>query len=571
MPGRQAVAAVDISSPFERSGLRVRFAAAGAALLLAACGNGDPGPDTAGGAPGELTVIAESHDGSALETFGAHLLDPEEGWLAPPDETREAEDGRAVLRLRGDGPHIVRVDAPGHRPFFVFLLAPAEGLRLSARLGAPARLTAPRPAVVGDFGTEEVDMEEREDGRWVAEIETDRERFRYGIAGFTAMTRMPGEEGRSVVREGPRQHQAGFLREVARKRGEGPVRITFDPAAVPEPGRGDLSLGGGEDPALEGVARVFHVMTSEVLSSFEGEEDHHAVGEGGPYDHDLSGFRRYLERLEAEYGSRRVIRAAALADAFFGTTSPYDELSQDDAEAILESVPGTSPLWLFWGRLLGDIAGRADAGPHLDRLEEAAAAHPARTIRAEAWFALVQHHHEEGNEDRWHAAFDELTSRFAGHWRVTQAYAEHAPEDPVEVGERLAIEAFGDPADPDRTVDLRELEGDYVLLNFWSPGCAASVDAVPELSEVQGSFAEDGVTVAGVALTADVEAVEAVRTEHGATWPMAVEDPREGRAAQELGIMFTPRFLLLGPDREVVADHGPELSRAEVRETLEGR
>ncbi len=58
-------------------------------------------------------------------------------------------------------------------------------------------------------------------------------------------------------------------------------------------------------------------------------------------------------------------------------------------------------------------------------------------------------------------------------------------------------------ADADRTVELKTLRGQVVVLNFWATWCAPCVEEMPSLVRMQHAMKDKGVTVLAVSVDDD--------------------------------------------------------------------
>ena len=115
----------------------------------------------------------------------------------------------------------------------------------------------------------------------------------------------------------------------------------------------------------------------------------------------------------------------------------------------------------------------------------------------------------------------------------------------------LPSELIGQPAphfslprmDDDGTVDLGELDGQVVVLNFWASWCTPCRAEHQALSAAWGRYRERGVVVLGVSFEDTREAGLAFRDELGGDWPL-VEDPGSGTAI-DYGVFGVPETFVI--------------------------
>lgn len=112
---------------------------------------------------------------------------------------------------------------------------------------------------------------------------------------------------------------------------------------------------------------------------------------------------------------------------------------------------------------------------------------------------------------------------------------------PGIVGETIDGESF----------DLEELDGQFVVVNFFATWCIPCVREHPELVNFERRHAVAGdAAVVSVVYDAKVDTVREFFTENGGEWPV-VTDP-DGRTALEYALTGVPESFLVDPDGVVV-------------------
>lgn len=122
------------------------------------------------------------------------------------------------------------------------------------------------------------------------------------------------------------------------------------------------------------------------------------------------------------------------------------------------------------------------------------------------------------------------------------------------------------------TLDLNELRGKVVLIDFWSTNCASCVEAMPEIKRVYDDHHKDGFEVVGVVFNNEKERerVAQILRKLGVTWPQSMQGSLStSELAQRLGFYYVPWTFLLDQNGLLVTTdvRGPKLEQ-EVRRLL---
>ncbi|MGA0094374.1 MAG: peroxiredoxin family protein [Chthoniobacterales bacterium] len=108
-----------------------------------------------------------------------------------------------------------------------------------------------------------------------------------------------------------------------------------------------------------------------------------------------------------------------------------------------------------------------------------------------------------------------------------------------------------------RKVDLAELRGKVVLIDFWATWCPPCVEEVPGVVEASEKFKDRGFEIVGISLDQDKAALEKFIAENKMTWPQFFDGKGwDNELAKRFNIQSVPTMWLL--DREgKLADPNP--------------
>jgi cytochrome c-type biogenesis protein CcmF len=144
-----------------------------------------------------------------------------------------------------------------------------------------------------------------------------------------------------------------------------------------------------------------------------------------------------------------------------------------------------------------------------------------------------------------------------------------------ESGGRVQI---GEPA-PDFTIDLltgsqldlQEMDGDIVVINFWAPWCEPCEDELPDLQAIWEEYQERDVAFVGIGFEEDLTDLVAMATDFGLTYPQGLDI--DNRATADYGITGVPETFVVDRDGNVAFVHvGPVVAstlRSELDALLE--
>ena len=101
------------------------------------------------------------------------------------------------------------------------------------------------------------------------------------------------------------------------------------------------------------------------------------------------------------------------------------------------------------------------------------------------------------------------------------------------------------------SVDLRQLRGQVVVVNFWASWCLACREEHPDLLAAWERYRERGVVLVGIDFEDTENAALAYAEEMGGDWPL-VTDPNS-RTAIAYGVYGVPETFVIAPDGTITA------------------
>lgn len=104
-----------------------------------------------------------------------------------------------------------------------------------------------------------------------------------------------------------------------------------------------------------------------------------------------------------------------------------------------------------------------------------------------------------------------------------------------------------------RKVDLADLRGKVVLVDFWATWCPPCVEEAPQLVEAYEKFKDRGFEIVGISLDSDKAALEKFTAENKMPWPQFFDGKGwDNELAARFKIQSVPTMWLLGRDGKLV-------------------
>lgn len=117
-----------------------------------------------------------------------------------------------------------------------------------------------------------------------------------------------------------------------------------------------------------------------------------------------------------------------------------------------------------------------------------------------------------------------------------------------------------------REINLADMKGKVVLVDFWATWCVPCLKAMPGLKAVYDEFSERGFEIVGISLDSDREKLESYIEKEALAWPHYFDGKGwENDIAARYGIESIPSTFLIGPDGTIAAT---DLNETDLREQV---
>ena len=107
-----------------------------------------------------------------------------------------------------------------------------------------------------------------------------------------------------------------------------------------------------------------------------------------------------------------------------------------------------------------------------------------------------------------------------------------------------------------RAVDLSQMRGKVVLIDFWATGCVPCVEALPEITAVYDKYHDQGFEVVGISFDTDKEDLARFIKERGLHWPESFDGAGflNNKFGLQFGVRAIPHTLIIDKKGCLVID-----------------
>jgi peroxiredoxin len=113
------------------------------------------------------------------------------------------------------------------------------------------------------------------------------------------------------------------------------------------------------------------------------------------------------------------------------------------------------------------------------------------------------------------------------------------------------------PAIDGSTVDLANLRGKVVLLDFWATWCPPCRGEVPNVVSVYNKYHSRGFEIVGISLDQNRDSLSQFTANNGMTWPEFFDGQSWGNSlARHFDIRFIPQMWLLDRQGRIITKDG---------------
>jgi thiol-disulfide isomerase/thioredoxin len=108
-------------------------------------------------------------------------------------------------------------------------------------------------------------------------------------------------------------------------------------------------------------------------------------------------------------------------------------------------------------------------------------------------------------------------------------------------------------------VDLSQMHGKVVLIDFWATWCPPCLTISPDILGLYKKYHSQGLEIIGISVDSDKQAMLDFVKKEGAPWPQYFDDKGDNALVDKLGVDSFPTLWLVGRDGTLVNPNFREL------------
>jgi peroxiredoxin len=171
---------------------------------------------------------------------------------------------------------------------------------------------------------------------------------------------------------------------------------------------------------------------------------------------------------------------------------------------------------------------------------------------SEIYTSLIGHYNSEDEIELVIKYSRKLVELDANEWYVNHGLGFLHEIESLQLGQQSP--SFSAISLQGETFTLEDLEGKFVILEFWGTWCGPCIPEIPHLQTLWEKHGEDSLLILGIALDDNEDVVTEFIEERDMSWPQILQSDRfRGELVELFNVVGIPRMYLINPSGEIVA------------------
>lgn len=258
----------------------------------------------------------------------------------------------------------------------------------------------------------------------------------------------------------------------------------------------------------------------------------------------------FFEYYKSHKGTNSADRAFSSAFLMWGNTG-----NDQYVEEALATLENESELWIYVIHPLSNIYHREENlsyENYIDYLHELENRITDPKSKSQVFTNLVRYYksQEENEKVRYYA--QKMVELDGGEFFVDFALGQLHELESLQIGQQAPH--FATQTVSGNTLSLSDLNGKFVLLEFWGTWCGPCKPEVPHLKTLNEKHGEENMTIVGIALDEDEKVVRNYAAENKMDWPQILQSERwEDEIVSSYNVLGVPRMYLIDPKGTIIA------------------
>lgn len=263
---------------------------------------------------------------------------------------------------------------------------------------------------------------------------------------------------------------------------------------------------------------------------------------------------KYAKEFYSHYrdhkGSESADRAFMSTFLLWGNTGNYTHV-----EEAISTLENDSKLW---GAVIHPLSNIYHRNEDLIYNDYIAYLHELENLitdpksRSQLFLTLVRYYKSEGENDKVRDYAQKMVEIDVEEFFVDFALGQLHELESLQIDQQAP--QFKTQTINGKSISLSDLNGEFVLLEFWGTWCGPCTPEIPYLKTLYEKYDDGTMTILGVALDENEEVVQEFTAENEMAWPQILQSKRwGGEIVESYNVSGVPRMYLVDPEGKIVA------------------
>lgn len=256
----------------------------------------------------------------------------------------------------------------------------------------------------------------------------------------------------------------------------------------------------------------------------------------------------FYDYYKSHKGKKSAERAFSSAFMMWGNTG-----NDKHVKEALATLDYDSHLWGLILNSLGNIYHKNEkSDDYIEKLKSLEDKLSDPTSLSQLCTSLLRHYKAQDQNEKVLQYAQKILEISANEWFVNFANGHIHELESLQIGH--SAPTFTVKTVEGDSLSLSELQGKFVLLEFWGTWCGPCIPEIPHLKKLYRERGNDSLSIVGIALDKNEKVVKDFVDKEGMNWPQVWEEMNfKGELAEAYNIDGVPASYLINPEGKIVA------------------